>query len=73
VFFSMPGRVNTEVATLDVKWKKDKIDWKRLEQKFLIETEDFLGKIDSVEVTEVAQAPIMSKITFVRNPIGGTG
>jgi hypothetical protein len=70
---SMPGRVMTEIATLDVKWKKDKIDWKTLEQKFLNETEAFLSKISTVTVTEPSQAPIITKITTTRNPIGGTG
>jgi hypothetical protein len=70
---SMPGRVNIEVSTLDVKWKKEKMNWKGLEEKFLIETEGFLSKIETVTVTEPTQTPIMSKIMYTRDPIGGTG
>jgi hypothetical protein len=68
---SMPGRVNIEVSTLDVKWKKEKMDWKGLEQKFLAEAESFLSKIETVTVTEYAQSPIISVITNAQNPIGG--
>ena len=67
---SMPNRVNIEVTSLDIKWKRDKMDWKGLEQKFLNEMEAFLGRIETVTVTEPTYAPIISKITYDRNPIG---
>ncbi|ATO48588.1 hypothetical protein P4V86_03510 [Brevibacillus laterosporus] len=47
---SMSRRVNQEVSTIDVKWKKDKVDWDERAQQFLADCENSLGQISTVEV-----------------------
>ncbi len=47
---SMSRRVNIEVHTIDVKWKKDKVDWEQRAQEFISEFNDSLANISSVEV-----------------------
>lgn len=47
---SMARRVNQEVSTIDVKWKKDKINWEERAEKFLIDFENAVNSITSVEV-----------------------
>lgn len=47
---SMSRRVKTEVSTIDVKWKKDKIDWGKRANDFLAEFENALANIQSVEI-----------------------
>lgn len=46
----MARRVNQEVTTIDVKWKKDKVDWSAKAHEFLVEVEQSLGNIVSVSV-----------------------
>lgn len=47
----MARRVNLEVTTIDVKWKKDKVRWEDLAQQFLAEFENSLLEITSVDVS----------------------
>lgn len=47
---SMTRRVNLEVATIDTKWKKDKIDWVARAQEYLMEVETSLKMIGTVEI-----------------------
>lgn len=46
---SMSRRVKTEVATIDMKWKKDKVDWDKKAEGFLTEFETAIANIQSVE------------------------
>lgn len=47
---SMPRRLNTEVSTLDTKWKKDKVNWEEMALRFLAEFEESLQSMTTVEV-----------------------
>jgi hypothetical protein len=47
---TMGRRLNLEVSTVDVKWKKDKIDWAALAEIFAGEVEVALTGIESIEV-----------------------
>jgi hypothetical protein len=67
---SMVNRVNTEVSTLDVKWKKGKTDWDKLQATLLGEVMEALSNITSVEIVLPVNPPIMGKISNTRKPIG---
>lgn len=47
---TMAQRVKQEVSTLDVKWKKGKVDWEARAQDFLAESELSLNNITSIEI-----------------------
>ncbi len=56
---SMARRVKTEVSTIDVKWKKGKVDWGRRTEEFLVEFESALANIQGVEVVGYSAALMM--------------
>lgn len=65
---SMGRRVNQEVTTIDVKWKKEKVDWDERAQQFLADYENSLSQITTVEVDgDQPDSPIFQKITSNRN------
>lgn len=41
---SMPRRLDIEVGTMDMRWKKDKVDWGKMAEKFLAEFYDLVGE-----------------------------
>ncbi|MGA4519203.1 hypothetical protein ACPA0F_18255 [Solibacillus silvestris] len=53
---SMARRLNIEVTALDMKWKKDKVDWNELAHLFLSEVDAQLSGISSVVVDGNDQA-----------------
>lgn len=59
---SMARRVNLEVSTMDVKWKKDKINWTELAEIFLSEVELQLLGIESVS-TDVGDDGLLVEIS----------
>lgn len=65
---SMGRRVNQEVSTIDVKWKKEKVDWDERAQQFLADYENSLAQITTVPVDgDAVEAPLIQKITSNRN------
>ncbi|MEK5060940.1 MULTISPECIES: hypothetical protein [unclassified Paenibacillus] len=65
---SMGRRVNQEVSTIDVKWKKERVDWDERAQQFLADYETSLSQISTVVVDgDGVDAPLISKITSNRN------
>lgn len=60
---SMYRRMNTEVTTIDAKWKKDKVDWDRRALDLLGEVETSLSAITAVTVDSVGTFPIMAIAT----------
>lgn len=67
----MSRRVNLEVQTIDVKWKKDKVDWAEAADSFLEEYENSLRQISTVTV----DVPVNSNILgIIKGPsaAGGT-
>lgn len=44
---TMGNRVKSEVTTLDVKWKKGKVDWAELAKRFLEEVEVLIAQIET--------------------------
>lgn len=72
---SLARKLDIEVATIDVKWKKEKIDWSKKATEFKDMVEEMLSNITSVEVVPLVSMPdtvIVGKIGNVRDPIGGT-
>lgn len=67
---SMPRRLNLEVSTLDVKWKKEKIDWVALAESFSIESESALAQIESIEVDFGGDSSLVDYSRADRTPIG---
>lgn len=65
----MVRRLHTEVTTVDVRWKKDKVNWNDLAQTFLAEVESQLSQITSVVVDENAgsEAPML---TILKGNVG---
>lgn len=61
---TMSRRLNIEVQTIDVKWKKEKVDWDRLIQQFLTDFEYALSQIESVEIIGIANYPLGGIATF---------
>jgi len=57
---SMARRVNQEVTTIDVKWKKEKVDWEARAQAFLADVESSLSQITSVTVEGGADGQIFA-------------
>ncbi len=55
---SMSRRVNIEVGTIDVKWKKDRVDWASVAQSCLADIEDRLSKVVTVEVVGILNYPL---------------
>jgi hypothetical protein len=68
---SMPRRLNTEVSTLDTKWKKASVNWEMMAQKFLGDFEESLGEITTVEVIDDGSSTtvIVNIITHDRDTI----
>lgn len=70
---SMGRRLNIDVTTLDVKWKKDKVDWGEKEKYFLGKVEDMLLSVTTVEVSMPDyDGSLVDYIRNTRNSIGGT-
>jgi hypothetical protein len=65
----MARRLNIEVSTMDVKWKKDKIDWSALAEVFLGETEFALMGIESVSVDNSADSKLVEISRNERVPL----
>ncbi len=55
---SLSRKLNNEVLTIDVTWKKSKVDWLKMAQHFLAECEESLSKISSLSVSKVYDYPI---------------
>ena len=68
---SMTRRLNTEVSTLDTKWKKDKVNWEEMAHKFMGEFEESLTNITTVEVVaaDTTNYKIVELITHTRETI----
>lgn len=64
---SMSRRVNQEVSTIDVKWKKDKVDWDKRALQFLADCETSLGQISTVEVDNGRDSSLITIIKSERN------
>jgi hypothetical protein len=56
---SMPRRVKTQVQTLDVGWKTEKVDWVSLAQEFLDDMENSLTQLTTVTVDSTTAIIIM--------------
>lgn len=69
---SMPSRFNIEESTLDIRWKKGRINWEEKVLNLLAQLEDALSHITSVSVNRGQEAPLINRITYPRDPIGGT-
>jgi hypothetical protein len=67
---TVPNRINVEVSTLDIKWKKDRVDWKNLRETLLGEVDDQLLGIESVPVLVGYDSTIVGKISNTRTTIG---
>lgn len=68
----MARRVNIEVKTIDVSWKKDKVRWDEMEQRFLAEYENALSQITTVEVNYGADSRLIG-ISKGPSAAGATG
>lgn len=55
---SLNRKLNNEVLTIDVTWKKSKVDWLKMADYFYQETEQILSKISSVTVTGASDYPV---------------
>ena len=69
---SIPSRFNVEESTLDIKWKKGRINWEEKLLNLLSQLEGALSHITSVSVLRGQDAPLISRITYPRDPMGGT-
>lgn len=49
---TMGGRTKVEVSSIDTKWKKGKVDWDSLADKFILNCEECLSRVESVVVDE---------------------
>jgi hypothetical protein len=61
---SMARRVNIEVTTIDVKWKKDKMNWSDLAASFIADMEASLSQIQTVPVTGVEDYALGARANF---------
>lgn len=43
---TMPNRLKTDVTTLDVKWKRGKVDWEGLADSLMAEVEELVAELD---------------------------
>jgi hypothetical protein len=68
---SMPNRIKVDVQTIDVRWKKDKVDWEANAQKYLNEVEAYLSNITTVDVIENVIPVLLDIKKGNRIPIGG--
>lgn len=68
---SMARRVDLEVQTLDVKWKKEKVDWDKMSDRFIAEFEASLNSVTTAVVSS-SLVTIANRLTRTRSPIGGT-
>lgn len=55
-------RLNIEVKTIDVAWKKDKVRWDEMAQRFLADYENALTQITTVEVISGADGILFALI-----------
>lgn len=72
-FLLCPGmarRLNIHVQTIDVTWKKDKIDWAEMAQVFATEFENALSNITSVTVNTGYDSTLLA---IIKGPSAGTG
>lgn len=70
---TLPLRLNKEVQTIDVKWKKYNIKWDELEARFLDDFETSLLNIESVPVELGYDSTLIAIASTERSPIGGGG
>lgn len=68
---TMSNRMNIEESTLDIRWKKAKVNWDEVYNRLSGELEDILSLISSVDIITYYDLPIAEKITFPRDPMGG--
>lgn len=66
---SMSRRLNQEVSTMDVKWKKGKVDWDELAILYLSEVETALTYITSVVVDGGGDSQLLDVIRRERVPL----
>lgn len=59
---SMARRLNKKVATIDVKWEKDRVDWDERAQQFLAEVDTSLMDITSVEVATFGDSDLFAVV-----------
>lgn len=67
---SFARKLNEEVSTLDIKWKKAKINWDRKKDEFLALVEEMLGYITSTDVSSIDSYSIVDYVRNTRYPIG---
>ena len=68
---SMPNRIKIDVQTIDVRWKKDKIDWDANAQTYLNAVEAYLSNITTVDVVSTVKPVLFDIKSGNRVPIGG--
>jgi hypothetical protein len=59
----MTRRLNIEVKTIDVTWKKDKVRWEEVAQQFIAELDFALSQITSVPVNYGQDVTIFGIVT----------
>lgn len=67
----MGRRLNLSVTTLDVTWKKDRVNWQALADMFMGESDLALLDIESVEVTVGGDSKLADYSRNTRSPLGG--
>lgn len=67
---SMARKLNVEVASMDTKWKKGKVDWDAMAAKFLSDYEMSLNQIQSARAAQ-STGILFSRVRQARSPIGG--
>ena len=55
---SMARRLEVEVTTIDTRWKKERVNWDAVAQKFLSDVESDLSGITTVEVVGLTDVPL---------------
>ena len=68
---SMPNRIKYDVQTIDVRWKKDKVDWEANADKYLSEVEACLQQITTVDVNSTTLPQLFGIASGTGTPIGG--
>lgn len=66
---SMSRRLNLSVTTLDVTWRKDKVDWQALADVYAGESDTALIEIESVEVTMGGDSKLVDYARNTRSPL----
>ncbi|MEC0276811.1 hypothetical protein [Peribacillus frigoritolerans] len=66
---SMSRRLNLSVTTLDVTWRKDKVDWQALADVYAGESDMALIEIESVEVAVGGDSKLVDYARNTRSPL----